>query len=270
MRTSPMRPPVLCVAAHPDDETIGAGAWLARVRDVDVVHVTDGAPRDPRFRARPDLERGAYAELRREEALRALEIAGIPASRVRCLGSTDLEAMNAVEPLAAELARLVRARPPATVLTHPYEGGHPDHDTAALLVYAAIELVRRAGGPAVAVVEMTSYFSRAGHLVTQRFLTPNHAVPTADSVQPAETWRLPPEARATKRGMLAAFASQRATLEPFTTEVERTRAAPRYRFDRAPHAGPLWYELRGLGSGEVWRTRAVAALGALGVPEGDG
>src|ERR1051325_5216230 len=36
------------VAAHPDDETIGAGAYLARLSQAIFIHVTDGAPRDMR------------------------------------------------------------------------------------------------------------------------------------------------------------------------------------------------------------------------------
>ncbi|MBV9250682.1 MAG: hypothetical protein JO227_15715, partial [Acetobacteraceae bacterium] len=34
------------VVAHPDDETVGAGASLRLFRDLTLVHVTDGAPRD--------------------------------------------------------------------------------------------------------------------------------------------------------------------------------------------------------------------------------
>jgi len=39
-------PSAMAVVAHPDDETVGAGALLDRLDDVVVVHVTDGAPRD--------------------------------------------------------------------------------------------------------------------------------------------------------------------------------------------------------------------------------
>ena len=35
----------MVIVAHPDDETIGAGARLGGFREALVVHVTDGAPR---------------------------------------------------------------------------------------------------------------------------------------------------------------------------------------------------------------------------------
>jgi len=50
---------VLVVVAHPDDETIGAGAMLASLDDVHVVHLTDGAP-------------GDHTEVRAAEARQAL------------------------------------------------------------------------------------------------------------------------------------------------------------------------------------------------------
>ena len=39
---------IAVVVAHPDDETLGCGAQLARLRGVTLVHITDGAPRNTR------------------------------------------------------------------------------------------------------------------------------------------------------------------------------------------------------------------------------
>ena len=62
------RLPVLVVAAHPDDETIGAGGMLGRMANPYVLHVTDGAPRNPDFaRAAGYRSREEYARARRRE-----------------------------------------------------------------------------------------------------------------------------------------------------------------------------------------------------------
>ena len=43
-RRTPIGEPVAIVVAHPDDETIAAGASLPLLRTLTLVHVTDGAP----------------------------------------------------------------------------------------------------------------------------------------------------------------------------------------------------------------------------------
>ncbi|MCA8963591.1 MAG: PIG-L family deacetylase, partial [Planctomycetes bacterium] len=71
----PLTPPVLVLAAHPDDEVIGAGgmlAWHARQgHAVHVVHCTDGAKGDPG--ARED----DICAVRRREGKEALARLGI-------------------------------------------------------------------------------------------------------------------------------------------------------------------------------------------------
>ena len=65
------------VVAHPDDETVGAGATLPLFRRLLLVHATDGAPRDlADARAVGFADAAGYAAARRRELDAALAAGG--------------------------------------------------------------------------------------------------------------------------------------------------------------------------------------------------
>ncbi len=97
------------VVAHPDDEILGLGSRLARLRDLTVIHLTDGAPRDLRDARREGFDRWQdYAAARRAELGRALAAIGAGHARTLCHGHPDQEAVRhlveSVDRLEAELA----------------------------------------------------------------------------------------------------------------------------------------------------------------------
>jgi N-acetylglucosamine malate deacetylase 2 len=264
---SPDPSPTLVVVAHPDDETIGAGALISGLPDCWIVHITDGAPREPRFLRRFVGSREEYATARQRELAAALDLAGIGPER-RCVveGIADQEACFALPRLAHEIVRLCRELRPGVLLTLTYEGGHPDHDAAAFAAWAAAELLRRNREVPPAIVEMPLYHARPGSshgddMVKQEFL------PTGESVRAVATMRR--ELSSTEQGlkirMADCFTTQRTVLSWFLPPVYETfRPAPVYDFTRPPHEGTLQYELWSFPvTGERWRTLAREALKAL-------
>jgi LmbE family N-acetylglucosaminyl deacetylase len=246
-----LRPLVL--AAHPDDETIGASLLLSRFPQSSVAFLTDGAPRDIRlWSAGVNGSREDYAKTRRGEAFRALDYAGISAQRVFWLGGMDQEAPSEMDLLSERLAKLVAEISPTIVVSQAYEGGHPDHDSAAVVARIAIS---RVDNPP-ALLEMTSYHARGGRCVTGEFL---------DSRSSPEIWfEFSSDDRARKRQMMDAYASQRLVLENFPVDHERLRLAPEYNFKQAPHSGKLWYECMDWPmTGVRWRELATAAMASL-------
>lgn len=248
--------PVL-LAAHPDDETIGAGSRLPLFRNGWIVHLTNGAPRDVSFSNAAGFERPEdYAVARRRELLAVARNVGVASERWAELHAVDQEAIHEVSRLSKEFKKMLDEWNPDFVLTHPYEGGHPDHDTAALLVSLCNGFRIEEGKAAIPVIEMTSYHAQkgqAGRLTTQTFL-PNGASAERELVLSAEQI-------ANKQVLLDCFKTQQVILQNFGVEIERFRRAPAYDFRKPPHEGVLYYETLGWPiDGKQWRKCAEAAM----------
>lgn len=256
-------PTTVLIAAHPDDEVIGAGSRLPMLAGATIIHVTDGAPPDGRdaaawgFATRQD-----YALARRRELVSALALAGISPKQTLALGYVDQHASLHMAELSRRIAELLDERRPRFVVTHPYEGGHPDHDATAFAVHAACRLLRHRG-LAPTIVEMTSYHNGPAGIQPGRFLPLNHD--DAGECEPISVILSRAE-QELKRRMFDCFPTQRGTLQYFPLDVERFRLAPSYDFTEPPHDGRLFYEQFPWGmTGERFGNLAREAMGTLGI-----
>jgi LmbE family N-acetylglucosaminyl deacetylase len=266
---------ILVLAAHPDDEAIGASTLLARFPQSTVVFLTDGAPRDESFwTGGPYGSRDEYAARRRAEAAQALAHANISAEQIVWLGAVDQDVVLEIPKLTDRFADSVREVRPGVVITHPYEGGHPDHDSAALVAALAVSTLDHRPQ----LVEMTSYHAENGQCITGRFLesrlegrgctnrlgytnSREDSLPRLSAPAPGRiAFDLLNEDRQRKRNMFEAYASQSLILQSFPTDREVFRPAPDYDFSQPPHEGKPWYECMGWEmTGARWRELATAA-----------
>ena len=247
--------PVAIVVAHPDDETLGCGGLLPRLANVTIIHVTDGAPRSGGDAARQGLATPEdYAALRRRELEAAVELAGIGADRLVCLDVPDQEAASDLAETTRRLVPLLQGL--SVVLTHAFEGGHPDHDATAFAVAAAVRLL---GKGAPEVVEMPFYRAdpEGAGWIRQRF---------AERGPAPRVLQLSEVERAAKLAMLAAHRSQGETLAGFGAADEAYRLAPIHDFAQPANGGAVLYDRY------AWRTTSTQfcglardALGKLGL-----
>lgn len=128
----------LVVAPHPDDETVGVGALIARKRAagtaVDVVVVTDGRHgQSSRYVSPAEL-----AALREAETIAACAMLGVEAERLHFLRFEEGTLWRALDTVAAALAKLIAAVDPDEVLVTSHLDWHPDHRAANAATRAAV------------------------------------------------------------------------------------------------------------------------------------
>jgi len=244
------------LVAHPDDETIGCSVLLARLGGlVTLVQATDGAPRAEEVIRRAGFSsREEYAEARRAEVRAALSIVGVAPEQHVEIGLVDQEAAESMPLLAARVREILLEKQPAFLLTHAYEGGHPDHDACAFAARAAVDAVERERGSAPALLEMALYHRYGGSLQTFTFVPAGGEVEYTHSLDEGE--------RVRKARMYACHASQKGVLAALPIGVERARRAPLYDFRRPPYSGTLQYETFSLRmTKERWLELAAEASG---------
>lgn len=129
----PLQGPVLVLAAHPDDEVIGAGGMLAwhasRGHAVVVVHATDGARGDPANRERD------ICAVRRAEGKEALARLGIGAPRHWDMLDGGLP--EDLASLTTRIGEVMREVQPRTLYSFHAGEAHRDHRAIAAATAAA-------------------------------------------------------------------------------------------------------------------------------------
>jgi len=245
------------IVAHPADEVVGAGCLISKLVDVTVLHITDGAPDDMQDAEAAGFKvRSHYAQARRDECLAALALANVPEDQVVDFAVTDQCAAHCLADLTKKITTFLQQSAADIVITHPYEGGHPDHDATAFATHAALRLMKQNGFRPPVLFEMALHPSADFKAKLPEFLP--------GSERETTTLLLDERARKLKQQMFACFETQRESLRVSPVGPEKFRQPSTYDFSAPPQDGKLHYEnfdwaLRS----DEWQLLASKALAEL-------
>lgn len=237
-RRRPVEAPALLLVAHSDDEVLGCSVAMRCLPRLRLVHATDGSAGDE-----------AVATERLREAMAALRGLEVRPSMAPC-GLPD----GSLVEHAGALATALTAWLPDTVLliTHAFEGGHPDHDACALAAQIACASEAERSGRHVARLEFAIYARSAGVIRANAF---------APDAQPAPTViKLSTEEQMRKWRALQAFAFQRHVVDRFPLKAEALRPAPDHDFTAMRRPDDLLFAFRNPEREPTWREFAQSAL----------
>ena len=137
--------PVLIVAPHPDDETLGCGGAIALLRShncpVSVLVISDGTQSHPRSLKYPAP---VLQQLRQQETLEALTILGVDRAAVTFLRLPDgaVETLMNLEEHQAACGTYLEAIAPKTIFLPWRYDPHSDHRATWQLIHSAIAHLR--------------------------------------------------------------------------------------------------------------------------------
>ncbi|MDB5395849.1 MAG: LmbE family protein [Rhodospirillales bacterium] len=247
--------PVALVVAHPDDEVLGLGSRLKRLKPLRIIHLTDGVPRDLVDATREGFsDWRSYAEARRDELVRALWTLDVRDTQLVCYRHPDQQAILHLRAIIARLAGDLAGL--AAVITHAYEHAHPDHDTAAIAVSLACQSIATPGGTPIRL-EFPSCHRARGETIFGRFC--------ADAGHPETILALSEEEYAAKAAAIVCFRTQASVLAAFPVAPERLRSAPVYDFTRPAPPREAVYDFYGWNvTAARWRKEAARVLQGCG------
>lgn len=218
---------LLCVGAHPDDESgaFGGALLLAHARGIEtrVLCLTDGQAASNRGTAASPEE---LARMRREELVAASAILGLTGSEQLNYPDGKLERQNFYE-LAGVIVERIRLWRPQVVITFGPEGGanlHRDHAAASLATTAAFHWAGQ-----------SQYFPEVvgGTYTPQKlyYFSPPFFIKADPEVTPRTPYSLELELGEWKERKLEAFrahSSQAPILDRIADQVEKHFGIERY------------------------------------------
>lgn len=243
------------IVAHPADEVVGAGCLISKLVDVTILHVTDGALCADAAAA-GYKECSDYVQARRQECLAALAIANVPEDRVVEFAIPDHSAAHYLADLTKKITMFLQQSGADIVVTHPYEGGHPDHDATAFATHTALRLMKESGLRPPVLFEMALHPSEDFKAKLPEFLP--------GSERETTILLLDKQAAELKRRMFDCFESQRESLEVSPVGPEKFRQPAAYDFSVPPQEGKLHYEnFAWAPRSDEWQSLASRALADL-------
>jgi LmbE family N-acetylglucosaminyl deacetylase len=141
--------PVLVVAPHPDDETLGCGGAIAALRDlalaVLILVISDGTQSHPNSRAYPAPRLKA---VRMAETQAAMRLLGVNAAQITFLdlpdGAIPLGRSAAFNPALTRCQSYLSTVKPALVFLPWRHDPHPDHRATWQLIHQALRQCNQA------------------------------------------------------------------------------------------------------------------------------
>ena len=125
----------IVIVAHPDDEILGCATLIRRSvlarKRVIIIIVTSGA----------NVGENNIAQIRRQESENALKSIGICESQIVWLNYPDQNTYKHFDEIYLQLQDKIKQNgmEQCILITHAFEGGHPDHDILAVISFRMLQ-----------------------------------------------------------------------------------------------------------------------------------
>ncbi len=221
------------IVAHAADEIFGAGCLISKLMDVTILHATEGVgvELDP---SGPRLLPNDISEQLHRECVAALALAHVPENKIVDFSLQQYALPQNLTFITRKIKSFLQESQPDIILTHPYEGGHPDHDAIAFATHAALRILNENGFKPPALFEMALYPSGEPIAKVPEFLSRMESEST--------TLLLDQQSQQLKQRMYNCLRTQLDLAVASPSNFERFRRPPDYDFTRLPHEGKLHYE----------------------------